>query len=94
MSRKPDDSAEIDAEKLVESYRGGRHHEREAAEREVFKRPNFTEVRRSRDTPVTFRTFREVLEDLQALAKAENVPMVHIFERAVALYKRQATGGH
>ena len=89
---KPNAPADIDAEKLVEGYRSGRHHERERAEQDAFKRPDFREVRRSRDTPVTFRVFRETLEDIQELARAEGTTMVQILERAITHYKAHLKG--
>ena len=92
IPKKTAESGEIDAGQLEDSYRGRRHLEREQAEQATFERPNFRKVRRSRDTPVTFRVFRETLEDIQRLAKAENIPMVQVLERAIALYKNTMSG--
>jgi Ribbon-helix-helix protein, copG family len=91
-NKHPNENGEIDARPLEELHRGGRHLDRERAEHDAFRRPDFRKVRRSRDTPISFKVHRETLEDLQALARAENSSMVQILERALALYKETMQG--
>jgi hypothetical protein len=94
MSGKSTNVAPIDFDELIKRGPGKAHLDRREAERAAKKRVDWRKDRPKTDRtePLSFKVSMETVNLIQGLARAEQVKMVDILERALEMYANHLRG--